>query len=394
MSNTNHVICRNEVFIEEQSVGQFQSFSSQSNARSLGATAVLTLPMYALGAGSTQGRASSRIRQELQNNTPANDGTQQSLIKVCAQIEVRTWYEAWDNISNTFVAMDTVIAFSGFIAQVVEGFPAKLHLQDNSFILRFGAIEKGWDEDATAQDIVEDCIPIANDGFREEREKLGFTREVPALTYSTEGQNVQASTTSLSFRNWGGRSPYESIQKLMSLMMFYGGVSEEFNVFIGIGVTENDRPIIQLDTRYNVIGRNIVGIDGRFVDYDVKVVGILANGRQYTATGGYRTSRSSSERSEYEKAYGQPERGHSSARSVEGIQEHADEMLKMLKEERNKGTITLLLYPSLKIMDWVVYTDSVFNILSSGYYVVGYSFSADDSGYFQTLTVSDKIFNL
>jgi hypothetical protein len=185
------------------------------------------------------------------------------------------------------------------------------------------------------------------------------------------------------------------MQKLMQLMVLYGGVSDDFNVFIGSGVTESDRPIIALDTRYNVIERDIVPIDGRFVDYDVKVSGILKNGRQYTATGGYRTSKSASQKGAFEKEHGgETHRGYSTHNTSKGIQQHADEMLKMLRENRNRGTIKLLLYPKLEIMDWVTYTDTVFEKLSAGYYVLAYSFSATHKGYFQTIHVSDKVFVL
>lgn len=370
--NSNLVICRNEVIIEGVNVGQFESFNCSANRNTLGNSAELVIPLYAIGAAGQQGDARSRMRNVFSDN----------IVKPCAKIEVFCWYEG----------LEKVRVFSGFIEHIGEGFPTKLYLQDNSYILRFGQIQKGWNEDATLQQIVKDCIPIAQEAFNKEREIMGLTMEIPPLTYSAEEKNVQAITTSLSFRNWGARSPFDTIQKLMQLLILYAGVSDTYNVFIGAGVTESVRPIIALDTRYNVIARDIVPVDGRFVDYDVKITGILSNGKQYTATGGYGTSRSRATRSEFEKTYGESYRGFSILNTPSAIQDFADKMLEKLKAFKNKGRLTLLLYPKVELMDWVTYNDTVFPELSAGYYVLGYSFKADVSGYFQNLEVTDQIY--
>lgn len=388
--NANLVICRNEVYVEDVYVGQFESFECRANSRTLGNTATLTIPLYAIGADMS-GRARSRTRAVFVTESGER---QENLIRPCAQVEVWCWYESWNAQTGENEPQEKVKVFSGFIEHVSEGFPTKLYLQDNSFILRFGNIQKGWNEDATLKTIVEDCIPIAQEGFDKERERLGFTRSIPKLTYSVEEKNVQAVTTSLSFRNWGARSPFDTIQKLMQLLCLYGGVSQNFNVFIGAGVTESTRPIIKLDTTMNVIERDIVPIDGRFVDYDVKITGILSSGKQYTATGGYGTTKDRNSRSNFEKTYGESFRGFSTHNNVKGIQEFADNMLAMLKGFRNKGKITLLLYPKVEIMDWCTYTDTVFPELSGGYYVLDYEFKADHNGYFQNLSVTDKVFAL
>lgn len=373
MTDRNVVICRNEVIIEEISVGEFESFELTANGRTLGNTAVLTLPLYAIGIDQT-GPARARIRSVFSDN----------FIKPTAEVKVYCWYEGFEKL----------LVFSGFIEHVAEGFPTKLYLQDNSFILRFGQIQRAWNEDATLQQIVEDCIPIAQDGFKQEREVMGFARAIPSLTYSVTDANVQAVSTALSFRNWGARSPYDTIQKLMTLLVLYGGVDRNYNVFVGAGVTESTRPIIALSTKRNVVDRDIVPIDGRFVDYDVKVTGILKSGRQYTATGGYNTSRQTAQQSQFEKLYGESFRSFTTLNDVDSIQNYADDLLAMLKQNRNKGRITLLLYPKIEIMDWVTYEDTLFPQLSAGYYVLEYAFRADVNGYFQQLSVTDQVFAL
>lgn len=372
--NTNLVICKNEVYIENVYVGQFESFAVDSNSRQLGSTAVLTIPLYAIGAGGS-GEARSRMR-EVFSKTP---------IKPCAQVRVDCWYIA-DGVD-----MEKVTVFTGFIEHISEGFPTKLYLQDNSFILRFGNIQKHWKENATLQTIATDCIPIAEEAFKDERKKNGLTASVPSLTYNANNKNVQAYTNALSFRNGIGRAPYETIQHLMSTLSLYGGVTDDFQLYIGAGVEDSasSQPV-SLDTRYNVIGRDIVPLDGRFIDFDVKITGILANGKQYTATGGLKGGNTGKKKN----PYGETFRGFSILNTAEAIQEHADRQLEMLRRSRNKGSIELLLYPKIKLFDQVKYKDTLFPELSALYYVLDYRFEATANGYFQRLGVTDQIYAL
>ena len=54
----------------------------------------------------------------------------------------------------------------------------------------------------------------------------------------------------------------------------------------------------------------------------------------------------------------------------------------------------MLLYPKVNILDSIEYHDSLFPELSGTYYVLGYNLTANDSGYFQTLEVTDQIYML
>lgn len=379
-ATSNRVICRNEVFIEGVSVGQFESFTLKSDMRTLGTTAVLTLPLYSviidkMGNTRSAGRADARIRR------PFKDVR----VEICSEVDVYCWYEGFEKIH----------VFHGFIEHISEGFPSKLYLRDGSFILRFGNITEAWDDSATLRRIVDDCIDVAQTGFATERTKRGFTREVAKLTYSTSEQNVQAVTTPISFDNFAsGRAPFEVIQYLMQLLVLYGGVDNENRVFIGAGVADSTRPIITLDTRYNVIERDITPVNGMFVDYDVKITGVLKNGKKYTATGGFKNTRSAESKSALNKTHGENFRGFCVLNTVDEIQAMADRTLAMLKGTRNKGTITTLLYPKCQLLDHVNYNDTIFDINDAKYYVIGYSFSADLRGFYQALEVTDKVFML
>lgn len=381
MTNSNVVICRNEVVVEGVNVGEFESFSLKSNRQTLGTTAVLTLPLYAVGieTPTSQGAARARVRRTVL------DEANKLNIKPCAEVDVYCWYEGYEK----------TLVFHGFIEHVAEGFPTKLYLRDGSFILRFGAVSKTWDDKATLQRITKDCIAISQKAFTAERERLGFERPIKPLRYSVSGKNVQAVTTPLSFDNFAsGRAPFEVIQYLMQLLVLYGGVDNDNNVFVGAGVADSTREAIKLSTRYNVVERDIVPTDGRFVDYDVKVTGVLKNGKKYTATGGLKNVRSKQSTSALDKVTGETYRGYCIANTAEGIQSMADRLLAKLKGTYNKGTITLLMYPKCQLLDHVDYDDTVFDIFDAKYYVTGYSFSASEKGYFQTLEVTDRVFML
>lgn len=383
MKTSTRVICRNEVFIEGVSVGPFESFRFSSDRRTFGATGVLTLPLYAMSSINVSSNYSLRGEDETNRaRRSVRRAFKQNTIKPCAQVEVWCWYEGYER----------TLVFSGFVSHVVEGFPSELHLSDNTFILRFGEIQKGWNGDTTVQDVIRECLPIANAGFKEERQRQGFEREVTALYYSDNEHNVQAHTTPFTTSNFGGRSPFDVLQRVMSHLVLYGGVNNDFGVFMGAGVSDSTRPVVKLDTRYNVFARDITPVDGRFVDYDVKVVGILKSGKNYTATGGLKTSRTGASQSEFENTYGEKIRIASELDTVEGLQTFADSMLNMLKGFRNKGTLQLILYPKVEVMDVVQYTDSLFQELTRQYYVIEYEFTASDKGYYQTLSVTDQVY--
>lgn len=379
--NSNVVVCRNEVIIEGVNVGQFESFTLKADRRTFGATAVLTLPLYAIGVETptSKGRASARVRRTLlDTNNKLN-------IKVCAEVEVYCWYDGYEKIR----------VFHGFIEHVAEGFPSTLYLRDASFILRFGTIDKAWEGDVRLQTIAEKCVKVSQKAFEQERKSLGFTRSIAPLTYTNKGNNVQAVTTPISFDNFAsGRAPFEVVQYLMQLLVLYAGVDNDNNLYIGAGVQDSTRPVIKLSTKYNVVGRNIVPTDGRFVDYDVKVTGVLKNGKKFTATGGLKNARSAESSSALDKVTGETYRGYSLANTQTGIQDTADRLLARLKGTYNKGTITLLMYPKCQLLDHVDYDDTVFDIYDAKYYVTGYTFSASERGYFQTLEITDRVFML
>ena len=80
--------------------------------------------------------------------------------------------------------------------------------------------------------------------------------------------------------------------------------------------------------------------------------------------------------------------------TAEGIQDFANRLLADLKGSYNKGSITLLMYPKVQLLDHVEYNDTVFDIHDALYYVTSYTFSANERGYFQKLEVTDLVFML
>ena len=373
--NSNLLICRNEVVIEGESVGQFETFHLQSNSRTFGDSAVLTIPLYAIGV-SQEGEARKRVRTVFKSNT----------IKPTALVEVFMWYDGFEKIR----------VFRGYIEHIGEGFPTTLYLRDFTFVLRFGSMQKGWNGNVTLQQIVKDCIPVSMEAFKKERDMMGLSSDIPELFYEPNDRVVQATTTPIPAVKFAiGRSPYEIMQYLMQYFMMWAGVTDEGGVFIGAGVDDKSRlPLIELDTRYNVISRDIVPMDGRFVDYYVVVSGLLENGKRYTYTAGVKNSRTTDQRTQFDKKYGEPVRAWCMLQDKKGIEDFAERLLQHQKGFRNKGRITAFLYPKIQILDSIKYNDTVFPELSSTYYVLGYELTANENGYFQTLEVTDQIYML
>lgn len=370
--NSNYLICRNEVYIEDIWVGQFESFVLTGNDKQLGDSAVLTLPLYAIGI-EQQGEARSRMREVFKPN----------VIKPFAHVEVYMWYEGYKKMR----------VFNGLIEQVVEGFPTTLYLRDFTLILKFGRVQKVWGDVKMTQ-IMQDILPIANEAFAKERENMGFdiNPSIPELTYTTDGPFVQATTSTFPFNNPVDFSPYDTVQRLMQLMVLYGGVTDDGKVYIG-GLTKNSTaPIEKLNTKYNVFGADLIREDSRFINYEVKVTGILKTGKRYTATGGLRTSRSTKQKSELDKRYAETIRSYSTLDSVTELDKFADKMLLSLQGRRNKGKLILPLYPKVDPLQTVEFTHTLFPELSGQYYVLEYQLKGDVNGFFQTLTVTDKVF--
>ena len=71
---------------------------------------------------------------------------------------------------------------------------------------------------------MQDILPIANEAFAKERENMGFdiNPNIPELTYTTDGPFVQATTSTFPFNNPVDFSPYDTVQRLMQLMVLYG----------------------------------------------------------------------------------------------------------------------------------------------------------------------------
>lgn len=368
--NCNRVICRNEVIIEGINVGQFETLRVYGNDRQLGDSAVITIPLYAIGV-TNSGYAKPRLRYEFAPN----------LVKTLAEITVNCWYEGYDKLT----------VFHGFIEQIVEGFPMTIYARDMTFALKFGRIQKTWG-DVTMSQIANDIIPIANEAFKKERENAGLSAPTVTLKYVSSGPYVQATTSTFPFNNPVDFSPYDTVQRIMQLMVLYGGVTDNGELYVGALTKNSTLPAVQLDTRYNVFDTNLIREDSRFINYEVKVTGILKNGRRYTATGGMRNSRSVKQDSELDKKYAETIRSFSTLNTVEEIQAAADRQLLSLQGVRNKGRIVIPLYPKIEPLQSVQLNHTLFADLSGNYYVLEYELSCSDSGYFQTLTVTDKVF--
>lgn len=355
--------CGNRVVIEGIEIGSFDSMETKEDRNSLANSATILIPIYTIGLESGLS-PSERVRSVLSD----------AEIIVGAKIEVYTFYYNNELLGNEF---EEVLQFSGYIKQIISGFPTTLVCEDASFILRFGKIGKDWKTRTSIQNMIEYLCPISNDAFRNFRQQQGFKEPNNFTELTFDYSNSASVEFALQIYNV---SPYDALQHLLKMFTLYGNVSADGGVYFGIGVIDKFKTTHELATNTNVIGRDIVPTNGLFENYYVEVNGVLANGSRYTYGLG--------------DTNGTKQRKFCPLDTEEGIKQVAENVMQRLKGNRNKGTIQLVHYPDVRMFDFCTYTDTLFPELSGNYYVIGRSFTANENGYIQNLTVTNELFML
>lgn len=355
--------CKNRVVIEGLEIGSAATIEMSEDRDSLANSCTITLPFYAIGY--VPGFATQeRVRVALEN----------AQIRPGATIQIYTSYYDDPVIGNTFTE---ILQFSGFVKQVIDGFPTTIICEDMAFILRSGTINRDWRSATTIRQVIEYIAPIANDAFLAFREKQGFAE--PDNFTKLYYDSTNSADVVLALQVWKGVAPYDALSHMLKLFTLYGNVADDGAVYFGVGILDKFKRTVQLATNTNVIERKIVPRNRLFENFKVIVNG-LVEGRRYTF--------------ELGDSQAQPEKVFSPLNTVTGIQQYARSVMYKLKGDRNSGTITTILYPHVKLFDFVEYTDTLFPNFSGSYYVIGRSFTANSSGFRQVLTVTDEVFIL
>ena len=252
----NYFECGNEVIVEGFSLGHFSSFNVSNSRDVIGATAEIKIPLYTISVTDKQRPVADSLRIGV-------DGAQ---LATGARIEVYVWYKDNTTLQHTF---PKILAFSGFIRKVVSGFPTTIKCEDNSFILKFGQVNKSWSKMTPLKEVMNEVVPIANDAFAKFRKEAGLTGEFPSLSVA-ESESADVEFT---LNVWKAIAPYEAISRFAEEYVLYGQVSNTGKVYVGTGATNTGRQTIKLSTRLNVINRDITPEDGLFTDYYVEING-------------------------------------------------------------------------------------------------------------------------
>lgn len=374
-----YFICGNEVFVEGRSLGQFQAIETEDTRRTIAGTATIKMPFYTIAASAAKIYAGDGAiavkRAGKRTTTYVRVNPNEWNLKTGARIQVYTWYHNNPSLGQTF---EKRLEFDGFIREVIGGFPTVIKCEDAAFILRFGTVTRSWDTATKLNTLVEEMCNLANKEFAKFRQDNGFSMPVPKLVPS--GRNMDSAFV---LKPATGVSPYWVIEKVVvGMYKLYSNVTIDADralVYCGLGVSEADSPTINLDTSVNVVARDIVPRNLLFENFKV-TVRFIEQGELKSITKGAKNG------IPYELPF-------TPNRTALEMEKTALSVLAGLRANRNQGTITTLLYPEVRLFDYINYTDTIFTTLSGGYYVIGRKLTCGDGkGYRQILTVCDKTF--
>lgn len=375
----NYLICGNEVFVEGKSIGQFQSFESDETRENIVGTASIEMPFYTIAAKAAKevGRGSTIAVQRVGKNTTTyvRINPDDWNIKTGARIQVYAWYHDNAVIAQKF---EKRLEFDGFIRDVIGGFPTVIKCEDAAFMLRFGTVTQSWPKATPLSSLLQQMCDTANAAFAKYRKDNKLTYAYPSLL--PDPKSMQSDFV---LKPATGVSPYDVLERvIVGMYKLYGNVrieSDKARVYCGLGISESESPTVELDTSVNVIARDIVPSDMMFQNFRV-IVRYLEDGTMKTIEKG----------AENGLVYDLP---FTPGRNAEQMNTTALSVLAGLRAQRNKGTITTLLYPLVQLYDYVNFNDTIFKSLSGGYYVIGRKVTCGKGkGYRQILTVTNKTF--
>lgn len=373
----NYLICQNRVVVEGQEIGQFVECTVENTRTKLCGTCSVSIPFYSIAAKSAVAEGKQKAVGKNLNIYRRID-TDALKIKMGARIEVYASYKDNDTLGHRF---EECKIFDGYIREIVGGFPTVLKCEDLSFPLRFGTVTKSWFKAVPLKTILNDIIPIANQAFADWRAEEGrnLTYDAPAI--EVDGESVDFNAP---FKTSILTSPYEIIENIVvRTMKMFASVNAKDGkalLFCGTARPETSQKTIDLSTAINVIGRKIVPQNNFFENFRV----VVTYNAQADQTSKYEVG------SQNGTTYELPYQGDNMLEK--DIKQIGDNTLASLKANRNKGTITTLLYPKIELYDYINFTDTIFSELSGGYAVIGYKLVCNSRGYHQELTVTNKTF--
>lgn len=354
----NYFICENEVWVEGRKILNFVSFESNNTRDHLAERGELKIPIHTVAKLNNSG--------DIVTGMTIVDLARYN-IKVGAQIQVKAKYR---DIAQVEFG-EPLLIFDGFIKQIISGFPTTLILEDRTFILRFGKVDREWVQAAPLTEGLKYCCDVGNKAFKEFREVQGLTAQYTPLSISPE-----TATSEFNMKVWKGVAPFQVCERLMGMFRIFTGIDKDGNLYMGTGNTFPDKATIELDTRVNVIDRDIKPINGMFENYYVEVNSYI-NGKRVTAKAG-----------DKEAASRIINLGYKPLKTEEGLKELAINTWNGLRSATNAGTITTLLYPDVRMFDYVRYTDNLLPELNDRFYVIGIRISLGANGYRRVLTVT------
>lgn len=363
----NYLVCHNEIFVEGVSIGPFENMKTTGDRENLSTTAEIELPLYTIAAYE-DGRPPG---EDVPLTRKVRVGIEMDKLKTGAQIEVYAWYDCPEIDIN----FERTLIFKGYIRQVVGAFPSVIKCEDMSFPLRFGTVGTVWKNMSTLKDVVNAVLPISEKAFSEYRAKQGLDDNWTRITVASS----ELADAAFDMKAWKDISPFDALQKLITLFAVFGNVDNEARLYIGAGQSAPTNKTVELSTKLNVIGCDLTTTNGLFENYSVTVTSRTSDGKLIKYT------------------YGDPDGEAFPTRMMPlnteiGIKEFAKRLYYTLTGNRNAGTITTLLYPRAELFDFITFEHTLFPELSGDYVAIGVENNLDNDGFRQVINVTNKKF--
>lgn len=300
------------------------SVEADNSVDNIGATCTITIPINA------------RFVKNLDSPVIAPS---RSIFKAGTPIKVIAWYDGYP--------VRTI--FTGYVLNIIDGTPLRIVCEDESYLLRFGVMNKTWKGKVRLKEILQYICTFSK------------------CTLSTN--IVDSPFINFYLKRVSPKYALQQIKTDMGLIVtFINGK------LICTRMTATQGTPVKLDTAINVTGCDIQQPDDVFKDYAVEVRYKDSKGKVHS----YKTKETSMEYRKFEI----------NGMELIDVKKQAEAIESNLKAFQYEGTIGTKLYPAIDCFSLVSLANQQYPALNGTYVVKRTNIKCDENGFNCSLTVA------